>query len=181
MKINKLPQENLKDSIIYNCIEDYKMISSNAGIVLFKEEKYTHAFLEKNIQSFSYLFQCTNLKNYLEQVNNKFILQNLNEEQKQEQEKINNIIDTNIDNLTLVKEEQNENYVAIKEESEITKEATSVEIFFVAEKNIKINGKVVIKKGSRLTGIELQNIVGADIEKYLADGSIIETKRNVNE
>lgn len=182
MKINKLPQENLENSTIYNCIDDYKMISSNAGFVLIKDEKYTYAFLEKNIQSFSYLFKCTNLKNYLEEINNKFILQNLEEKQKQEQEQIQNNEKINEEYDILAIKEDNEEYSIVAEEKqEAIKEAVSVEIFFVAEKNIKINGKIAIKKGARLTGLELLNILGADIEKYLADGSIIETKRNVSE
>jgi hypothetical protein len=153
MKINKLKKENLAESVIYNCLNDYKIVSNTDNFLLKKDETYTKDYLEENIKSFNFLIKCTKLKEFLEIINTKFVLQNITEEQSEE--------------LTL------EDSVVEEEQSE-----ELVSIIFVIEKAFKYQNKA-IKKGN-YTAKELEDIFGIEVQEYIDKGFITETKRNAS-
>lgn len=65
MKIHKLNKEDIENSTIYQCLEEYK-ISSNLNDFTFKQdEQYTESYLQENIKSFDFLIKCTKLKYFL--------------------------------------------------------------------------------------------------------------------
>lgn len=68
MKIHKLNKEDIENSTIYQCLEEYK-ISSNLNDFTFKQdEQYTESYLQENIKSFDFLIKCTKLKYFLKAI-----------------------------------------------------------------------------------------------------------------
>lgn len=153
MKIHKLNKEDIENSTIYQCLEEYK-ISSNLNNFTFKQdEQYTENYLQESIKSFDFLIKCTKLKYFLKAIDTKFVLQNITEEQPEELTVEDSVIE----------EEQPEELVSI---------------IFVIEKAFKYQNKT-IKKGN-YTAKELEDIFGIEVQEYIDKGFITETKRNAS-
>ena len=158
MKIHKLKKENIKNSTIYQCLEEYK-ISTNLNDFTFKQdEQYTENYLQENIKSFDFLIKCTKLKYFLKAIDTKFVLQNITEEQPEELTAKDFVVEDSV-----VEEEQPEEIVSI---------------IFVIEKAFKYQNKT-IKKGN-YTAKELEDIFGIEVQEYIDKGFIAETKRNAS-
>ena len=136
-----------KDSI-YEIINDYQK-NQNYSEIYLKKGFYTEKYLLSIFGSkdvFNFCLLCTDLKNHI-----KIKTQEVQLEEVQLEE---------------AKSEEVQLEEAKPEE---------VQLYYVINKKITINGEV-IKKGSKKTFAELQEIFGSDLDGYLEDETISETK-----